>query len=159
VLLFCEKIAASADRGKATNIFRQLLCRIHASSIGVFEKEKHGLLKGLSIVLAVIGPNGPLTVLTFLEVGEAQQRVRVLCVATDLNMQFARQTLGDLACCLLSEGQHMSDPFLLATFWNTKMLCFSNRDMGRSHGRFAIFRLLWNLLLQTVVHRTKSLRN
>jgi len=148
VLLFCEKIAASADRGRATNIFRQLLCRIHASSIEVFEKEKHGLLKGLSIVLAVIGPNGPLIVLTFLEVGKAQQRVRVLCVATDLNMQFARQTLGDLACCLLSEGQHMSDPSLLATFLEDEYALFQQSRLGEVSRTFCY--------LQTVMEPAAS---
>jgi len=41
-------------------------------------------------------------VLNLLEHGEAQQRARVLCVAAEINMQFARPTLVDLARALLS---------------------------------------------------------
>ena len=104
VLLLCEleKAAASADSGRATRLCWQLLQRVHDASIAVFQSEHEHVLKGLDTILAVIGLEAPSAVLHFLEHGEAHQRVRVLCVAAELNVQFARPTLIDLARALLS---------------------------------------------------------
>jgi len=131
MLLFCEKIAASADRGRAANLFRQLLCRIHASSIETFAEEKNVLLKGLRVVLVVFGPNEFLAMLSFLEDGRTQQRVRVLCVFADLNMNVARQALSDLARCLLSIiGEDVPDQSTLANFLERRYARSEHASLG-----------------------------
>jgi len=114
VLLFCEQ---TADSVRATHLSRQLLGRVQALSIETFQTEQDDLLKGLSQMLAVIGPDGSTVILPFLEKGKAHQRVILLRVAADLNMQFAHLHLADFARCLLSEaGDDTTDQSLLTNF-------------------------------------------
>jgi len=121
-----RKIAASADCDRATNLFRQLLCRIHASSIDSFAEEKDLFLKGLRIILAIIWPNGSLVAFSFLEDGQ----VLVFYVFEDLNMQFARQTLGNLAHCLLSKfAGDVLDQSILANFLEDEHARFEHASL------------------------------
>ena len=121
VLLFCGKTTTSSDCKGATCLCRQLLVRVHALSVEAFEKEEVDVLKGLSLVLALIKPFYPIYglsfVLYYLRLGQAYQRVRMLCVASSLKMQFAPQILGDFARCLLFEaGDDTKDQSLLTYF-------------------------------------------
>jgi len=117
VLLFCERAAACADSGRAAYLFRHLLGRVHAMSTEAFQIEQEHVLKGLSMILALQNPYRPPEVLHFLEHGEPQQRVRVLCVAADLNVQFVGPTLVDFARALLSQQfQGLSNQSVLAHF-------------------------------------------
>ena len=113
VLLFCEQ---TANIVRATHVCRQLLGRVQALSIETFLTEQDDLLKGLSKMLAIIGPDGPSLVLLFLDKGNARQRVIMLHIAADLNMKFGSH-LGDLSRILLSEpGDDASDQILLTRF-------------------------------------------
>jgi len=102
VLLFCDKSEASADNGRAARLCKHLLRRVHAASNAALQSEHEHVLKSLGTILAVIGLKGPSDMLHFLEHGEAHQRVRVLCVAAELNLQFARPIFVYLARALLS---------------------------------------------------------
>jgi len=117
VLLFCEQ---SADSVRATHLSTQLLGRVQALSIETFQTKQDDLLKGLSKMLELIGPDGSKVMLPFLEKGKAHQRVILLCIAADLNMQFARSLLADFARCLLSEagGRH-NGPILIDQLFRT----------------------------------------
>jgi len=81
-------------------------------------------------------------VLNLLEHGEAQQRVRVLSAAAEINVQFARPTLVDLARALLSHEFGRIKNCSLPTFFNTNMLsiglnlCWSTRVLARSRLQF-----------------------
>jgi len=106
VLLFCEQITDSA---RASHFCSQLLSRVQASSIEAFLKGKYDLLKGLSKMLALskilAEPHGSSFVLPFLENGKVHQRMIVLYVIADLNMQFTRSLLSEFARCLLSKAE------------------------------------------------------
>jgi len=121
VKLFCEKNAGSVDSCRANRLCQQLLddvthpC-VDAASIEAFQKQDD-LLKGLGIILTRIGPNETSEVLRILEYGQAHQRIKVLCVAAGINMQFTRPIVDDLArCLLLALCGGIADQSLLTNF-------------------------------------------
>ena len=139
VLLLCKKAVAFPDNCRATRLCRQLLGRVHAASIQAFQNEQDDLLKGLSIIFAIIGRNGPSAVLHFLQYGQARQHARMLCIAADFNIQFERPAVEDLARSLLSQdffgvAGRFTDQSLLAHYLEHEYALYQSQLENTSSG-------------------------
>jgi hypothetical protein len=101
VQFLCERVAVWNDFERAVRLADSLLHRLHSSSF--IQSDRLLLLKGLDNVRGLLS-EGALSrmMFPFLEVGDAEQRARVLEAAVELKMQFGGQeTSSNLARCLL----------------------------------------------------------
>jgi len=94
-----------------------LFGRVHVVSSETFTIEAGDLFDGLEAICKIIKIDRLPLLLPFLKSGEVLQRARVIEMAADLEMNFARESLVDFASCLLSgmcsgigsEGQCLLD--------------------------------------------------
>jgi hypothetical protein len=104
VQFLCERVAVSNDFGRAVRLADSLLHRLHFKHFSSFiQSDRLLLLKGLDNLRGFMS-EGALSrmMFPFLEVGDAEQRARVLEAAVELKMQFGGQeTSSNLARCLL----------------------------------------------------------
>ena len=101
VQFLCERVAVSNDFERASRLADSLLHRLHSYSF--IQSDRLLLLKGLDNVRGLLSEDAlSRRMFRFLEVGDAEQRARVLEAAVALKMEFGGQeTSSNLARCLL----------------------------------------------------------
>jgi len=101
--VFCTNITFAGDHPRAVLMAEHLFGRVHAVSSKIFETEKEDLFNGLKIMREFIGIDRMPVLLPFLTLGDVVRRVRVIEMASALEMEFSHELLGIFAHCLLSE--------------------------------------------------------
>jgi hypothetical protein len=101
VQFLCERLAVSNDYKRAVRLADSLLRRLHSFSF--IQSDRLLLLKGLDNVRGLLSEDAlSRMMLPFFEVGDAEQRARVLEAAVELKMEFdGQETSSNLARCLL----------------------------------------------------------
>ena len=90
VQFLCERVAVSNDFERASRLADSLLHRLHSSSF--IQSDRLLLLKGLDFLQGLLSEDAlSRRMFRFLEVGDAEQRARVLEAAVELKMQFGGQ--------------------------------------------------------------------
>ena len=107
--VICKNIVTSVDHRRALLLAEQLFVRLHAVSKKVHEIEASHLSDCLKAMFKIIGTDKLQLLLPLLKFGEVMQRARVIKIAACLQMNFAQESLHELAHCLLSDMDAVAD--------------------------------------------------